>query len=108
REGRAATAQGPAERAEQVVLEPAIRPDVRPVAERRIDDAATAVGARPRQRVVAVVALAPRGVDGAWIESQQNVHVLARPVAELIDLVGELERLRKMTRGGVRPVLDDQ
>ena len=88
-------------------LEPVIGPDARLVAESRIDDPAAAIGLRPRERVIALGALATTDVDGAGIEPQQDVDRRPRPVPELIDLVIDLEGVAQVARGGVRPILDD-
>src|SRR6267143_2120619 len=105
---RLSAAKSPLDRAKEVGLEPAIRPDSRLVPEGRVDDAAAAVRLGPRERVVTIGTLATANVDGAWIEAQQNVNRRARPRAQLIDLVSELEAFAQVARGGVRPILDDE
>ena len=51
--------------------------------------------------------MAPTYVDGPGVEPQQDVDARPRPVAELIDLVGDLEGFAEMPGRGVRRVLDD-
>src|SRR5438105_2527790 len=72
---------------------PSVLPHGRLVAERSIEHPSLTVGPGPGKREVVVDPMHAAGmrIDGPWVESEEDMHVVAGPVPELIDLVGELE-----------------
>src|SRR5206468_8548847 len=61
---RSRAPEGPLDGTQEMCLETIVRPDVRLVAEGRIDHPTATVALRPRQRVIAIGTLAATDVDG--------------------------------------------
>src|SRR5262249_19340165 len=71
----------------------AIAPGVLEMAEREVKHAASAIGAHPGERKVAVGTIDALRVqiDGSPIECHQHAHVRPREVAELVELVDDMK-----------------
>ena len=76
-----------------MLLKPRVLPHGRLVTEGSIKHPTLAERARPREREIAVGPVHAGGfeIHRTRVEAQKYVHVAARPVAELINLVGQLK-----------------
>src|SRR5437762_523684 len=84
--------QRPADAADQVLLVAGILPDLFLMTQRGVENAPLAKATHPGDRVVLVRSIALRYVNRGRVDAHEDAPVTALPVAELIDLVRDLER----------------
>ena len=103
-----AARDGPGDAVHQVGEEARVGPHLLAMPERRVEHAPLVQGVGPGQAEVAVGALDAllRHVGARGVEAQQHLDLAAVPVAELVDLVGQLEARAQVRGRGVLRVLD--
>src|SRR5262245_54732067 len=101
-------AHRPPDAAQDMLLEARIFPDLLSVPQGGIEDTAIAFHPRPGNGIVPVFPFPLGGIDGSIVDAQDDMLVVPRPIAELIDLILDLRIFGKRPHTRKIRILDAQ